>query len=127
MAYRPLTGTVPDVPGEDLERELIFAGIVGIIDPPRPEARAAVADAHRAGIRVVMITGDHPTTAARIAEHLGIAEAGARAMTGADLDKLRGGTTAPDAIGMCRSTPGWRRSTSSTSSTPSRPTATSSR
>jgi magnesium-transporting ATPase (P-type) len=88
VAYRPLGGEVPDVPGEELERELIFAGVVGIIDPPRPEARVAIAEAHRAGVRVVMITGDHPATAARIAAELDIVEPGARAMTGADLDRL---------------------------------------
>ena len=97
VAYRPLPGAVPDVPGEELEQGLIFAGIVGIIDPPRLEARVAVADAHRAGIRVVMITGDHPTTAARIAEELGIVEPGARALSGAELDRLDQ-TTAPATI-----------------------------
>lgn len=50
-----------------MEHSLTFAGVVGIIDPPRAEAKVAIADAHRAGIRVVMITGDHPRTAARIA------------------------------------------------------------
>ena len=88
VAYRPLPDEVPDVPGEDLERELILTGIVGIIDPPRPEARVAIAEAHSAGVRVVMITGDHPAPAARIAIELGIVEPGARALTGADLDRL---------------------------------------
>ncbi len=50
--------------------------MVGIIDPPRAEARPAIAEAHAAGIRVMMITGDHPRTAARIASDLGIAGAG---------------------------------------------------
>ena len=50
-----------------MERDLVYAGVVGIIDPPRAEAAAAIAEAHRAGIRVIMITGDHPTTASRIA------------------------------------------------------------
>jgi Ca2+-transporting ATPase len=61
---------------------------VGIIDPPRPEAAAAIAEARRAGIRVVMITGDHPRTAARIASDLGIVPPGATALTGRDLDRL---------------------------------------
>ncbi len=88
VAYRPLA------PGENLEdstaveRDLIFVGTVGIIDPPRAEAGVAVRDAHRAGIRVIMITGDHPSTAARIAADLGIVEAGAKAITGAALDAL---------------------------------------
>src|SRR6185436_5187641 len=73
---------------ESLERDLIFVGTVGIIDPPRAEAAAAIREAHRAGIRVVMITGDHPRTAARIAADLGIVEAGAPALSGIELDAL---------------------------------------
>lgn len=70
----------------DLEQGLVYAGAVGIIDPPRPEALAAIAEARGAGVRVLMITGDHPATAARIAADLGIADAGAVAVTGAQLD-----------------------------------------
>ena len=73
---------------ESAERDLIYAGVVGIIDPPRAEAGRAIADAHRAGIRIIMITGDHPSTAARIASDLGIISAGERAVTGAELDTL---------------------------------------
>ena len=62
VAYRRLEGTdVPDA-DESLEQELVFAGVVGIIDPPRPEAVAAIAEAHAAGLRIIMITGDHPRT-----------------------------------------------------------------
>jgi magnesium-transporting ATPase (P-type) len=90
VAYRPLRD------GEDtdprhaaaVERDLVFAGTVGIIDPPREEAAHAISEAHRAGIRVIMITGDHPRTAARIAADLGLVEAGAVALTGSELDKL---------------------------------------
>ncbi len=88
VAYRPLA------PGEDpnvttsLERDLVFVGTVGIIDPPREEAAVAIREAHRAGIRVIMITGDHPRTAARIAADLGIVQAGATALTGRELDAL---------------------------------------
>ncbi|MEP7088509.1 MAG: cation-translocating P-type ATPase [Nocardioidaceae bacterium] len=71
-----------------LEDDLVFAGTVGIIDPARAEAAVAVAEAHRAGIRVVMITGDHPATALRIARDLGIAEPGQRALTGAQIEDL---------------------------------------
>ena len=71
-----------------LEQGLEYLGTVGIIDPPRAEAAAAVAEARRAGIRVVMITGDHPRTAARIATDLGIVEAGAPVLTGTELDRL---------------------------------------
>ena len=72
----------------DPEHDLVFAGIVGIIDPPRLEAKAAIAAAHTAGIRVVMITGDHPRTALRIAEELGITARGGNALTGVQLDEL---------------------------------------
>jgi Ca2+-transporting ATPase len=70
------------------ERDLVYVGVVGIIDPPRAEVAVAVDEAHRAGIRVMMITGDHPTTAVRIAEDLGIVEPGAKAVTGTELDAL---------------------------------------
>jgi P-type Ca2+ transporter type 2C len=90
VAYRPLEqAAVPDL-DDSLERGLIYAGMVGIIDPPRPEAVDAIAEAHRAGVRVIMITGDHPLTAARIAADLGIVEPDAPVLTGADLDRLRG-------------------------------------
>ncbi len=72
----------------DPEHDLVFAGIVGIIDPPRLEAKAAIAAAHTAGIRTVMITGDHPRTALRIAEELGITAKGGSALTGVQLDEL---------------------------------------
>jgi len=90
VAYRPLRTDerVDPERAADLERELVFAGTVGIIDPPRAEAAEAIAEAHRAGIRVIMITGDHPRTAARIAADLGIVEPGATALSGADLDRL---------------------------------------
>ncbi len=88
VAYHPLENDPrPDV-DENVERELIFAGFVGIIDPPRDEARVAIAEAHQAGVRVVMITGDHPATAARIAADLGIAEPGARTVSGLEIEAL---------------------------------------
>ncbi len=74
--------------GEEVEQGLVFLGVVGMIDPARPEARAAVADARRAGVRPIMITGDHPVTATAIATELGIAGEGARALTGAQLQLL---------------------------------------
>ena len=93
VAYRPLKATEPPAAEESLEQELVFAGVVGIIDPPRPEAAAAIAEAHAAGLRVIMITGDHPRTAARIATDLGIAapakgQPAAAALTGLELDAL---------------------------------------
>jgi Ca2+-transporting ATPase len=88
VAYRPLPAEPADVVDEDIERELIFAGIVGIIDPPRAEARVAIGEARRAGIRVDMITGDHPRTAARIAAELGFVAGGDRTVTGVEIDEL---------------------------------------
>ncbi|MCC7009813.1 MAG: cation-translocating P-type ATPase [Acidobacteria bacterium] len=74
-------------PDDRMERDLVFRGLIGILDPPRPEARSAVARARGAGIRPLMITGDHPRTAAVIAQELGIAADG-RVITGAELDAL---------------------------------------
>jgi magnesium-transporting ATPase (P-type) len=88
VAYRPLAAGEDVAAGEALETGLIFIGTVGIIDPPRKEVAPAIAEAHRAGIRIIMITGDHPRTATRIAEDLGIIQAGGGVLTGADLDKL---------------------------------------
>src|SRR5690606_25800998 len=75
-------------PDESMEQDLVFLGIVGMLDPARPEARTAVAEATAAGIRVVMITGDHPRTAIRIAADLAIARPGSRVLSGAELDSL---------------------------------------
>ena len=66
---------LPAFDEDELERDLTFFGMVGMIDPPRPEARDAVETCKRAGIRPVMITGDHPLTARHIATELGIVEA----------------------------------------------------
>jgi P-type Ca2+ transporter type 2C len=93
VAYASLDTTEPPEADESLEQELVFAGVVGIIDPPRPEAAAAIAEARRAGLRVILITGDHPRTAARIATDLGIAapasgQATATSLSGPELDAL---------------------------------------
>jgi calcium-translocating P-type ATPase len=88
VAYRPLERGEENVREESLEQDLIFVGIVGMIDPPREEAAAAIQEAQRAGIRVIMITGDHPRTAARIAQDLGIIASGESALTGTELDAL---------------------------------------
>ena len=90
VAYRPLRAGARPLADESLERELVYLGLVGIIDPPRPEARAAISEAHAAGVRVLLITGDHPRTAARIAVDLGIAAEGARVVTGSELETLTG-------------------------------------
>ncbi len=88
VAYRPLHADEDPNAGPALECDLVYAGAVGIIDPPRAEAAVAIAQAHRAGIRVIMITGDHPRTALRIAADLGLAAAGAQALTGLELEAL---------------------------------------
>ncbi len=90
VAYsRVEPGTAPI--DESHEHHLIYVGVVGIIDPPRDEVAAAIAEAQRAGVRVIMITGDHPATAARIASDLGITPSGAPVLSGADLDRLDDG------------------------------------
>ncbi len=86
VAYKEID-SVPSEPSTDnLETDLIFMGLVGMIDPPRPEAKEAVAICRKAGIKPVMITGDHVATASAIAKELGILEEGDRAITGAELD-----------------------------------------
>jgi len=80
---------IPATPTSDeLECDLTFMGLVGMIDPPRPEAKEAVAVCRKAGIKPVMITGDHVVTASAIARELGILLPGDRAITGAELDKM---------------------------------------
>ncbi|MGC1211044.1 MAG: cation-translocating P-type ATPase [Micromonospora sp.] len=88
VAYRPLDTTKPPAPAETLEQDLVHAGLVGMIDPPRPEVRAAIAETRQARVRVVMITGDHPRTAARIAAELGIVADDQPAVTGTELAGL---------------------------------------
>lgn len=85
LAERPLAELLP---GEDLETDLTFLGLVGMQDPPRGDARDAVARCRRAGIRTVMITGDHADTARAIAVELGIFAAGDEIVLGTELDGL---------------------------------------
>jgi Ca2+-transporting ATPase len=89
IAYRSIPAHAFDVEDVDerVERDLVFAGLIGMIDPPRDEAKAAVERARRAGIRPIMITGDHPVTAHVIARELGIAQEG-HAVTGAELEEM---------------------------------------
>lgn len=87
VAYRDTTSSS----GENLEHDLIFCGMFGMIDPPRDEVADAVSLCKSAGIRTVMITGDHLATAIAIAEKLGILERRSAAMTGAQLDAMSQG------------------------------------
>jgi P-type Ca2+ transporter type 2C len=87
ITYRPLD-SVPDELQPDIERNLQLLGLIGILDPARPEAKTAVQVAKEAGIRTVMITGDHALTAEAIARDLGILSDGQKAVTGNQLDKM---------------------------------------
>ena len=86
-ATRVLSASSEEWTTESAEKDLVFIGLTGLYDPPRPEAKEAISKCRAAGIRVVMITGDHPHTAAAIAQQLGIAS-DTVAMTGVELDKL---------------------------------------
>jgi Ca2+-transporting ATPase len=88
-AYRDLDNAAPaDLTADTVERDLVFVGLSGMHDPPRQEAKDAVAKCRSAGIRVVMITGDHPHTATAIAREIGIASADDTAISGIELDKM---------------------------------------
>jgi P-type Ca2+ transporter type 2C len=87
LAFRPLNGDPGTMDEDDIERDLTFVGMIGMIDPPRPEVRLAVAQCRNAGIRPVMITGDHPLTAQAIARELDITR-NDRVMTGSQLSAL---------------------------------------
>ena len=88
VGYKFLEKAPEDPTSEELENGLTLLGLVGMIDPPRPEAKAAVATCRQAGIKPVMITGDHVVTASAIAKELGILEEGDKAITGAQLDAM---------------------------------------
>jgi Ca2+-transporting ATPase len=90
LAFR----VVPEAPKTEsvavgeLEKDLVFVGLVGMIDPPRPEVKDAMQNAARAGIRTVMITGDFPNTARAVAQEIGLLRPGHTVLTGADLDRM---------------------------------------
>lgn len=90
LAYKVVDNKFTEVNSATVEQNLIFVGLVGMIDPERPEAKAAVAKAKSAGIRTIMITGDHQVTAAAIAKRLGIIGEDDTncVITGAELDKI---------------------------------------
>jgi Ca2+-transporting ATPase len=88
FAYKPLDAKPPAGSDETTEQDLIWLGLVGMLDAPRPEVRDAVARCRDAGIRAVMITGDHQLTAQAIAQDLGIAKVGDRVLTGQELQRL---------------------------------------
>lgn len=88
VGYKKYDELPEDLTPDELESDIIFAGIVGMIDPPRKESILAVKEAKSAGIKTIMITGDHAATASAIAEQIGIFEEGDKAITGAELSKL---------------------------------------
>ncbi len=88
VAYKEIDTLPENLTSENLENGLTFLGLVGMIDPPRPEAKKAVEICRQAGIKPVMITGDHVATASAIAKQLGILQDGDLAITGAQLDLM---------------------------------------
>ena len=88
VAQRELPGDVVEPVVENVERDLTFLGLIAMIDPPRAEAKAAMATCRSAGIRAVMITGDDPNTAAAIGRELGMLGPTDRALPGAELDRM---------------------------------------
>ena len=88
VAYKEIESVPKNLVPEKIECDLTFMGLVGMIDPPRPKAKAAVATCREAGIKPIMITGDHVVTASAIAKKLGILLDGDRAITGTELDTM---------------------------------------
>ena len=88
VAYKELDSVPHHLNSDEIERDLHFVGLIGMIDPPRPEAKEAVQVCKKAGIRPVMITGDHIGTANAIATELGILNQGQKSLTGAELEKM---------------------------------------
>ena len=88
VAYKAYASAPSDFSPEALENELIFVGLTGMIDPARPEVKAAIEECRSAGITPIMITGDHKDTAVAIAKQLGIIEDASGAITGAQLDEI---------------------------------------
>jgi len=88
IGYKHYPEMPEDLSEEALEKDLKFLGMVGMIDPPRPESKDAVARAKEAGIKTVMITGDHKATAVAIAKEIGIMQEGDRAITGVELSEM---------------------------------------
>lgn len=88
FGYRILDALPQPFDYEHVEKDLLFSGLVGMIDPPREEAKQAIAECKSAGIKPVMITGDHPATAAAIANQIGILEEGHKTITGLQLQAL---------------------------------------
>jgi Ca2+-transporting ATPase len=88
VAYRPLPGLPESLDPDRIEQKMVFVGLLGMIDPPRPEIAGAIRTARSAGLRTVMVTGDYPDTARAVAERIGLLGEGHRTMPGSELDTL---------------------------------------
>ena len=88
FAYRMVEVIPSEFENEDLERDLVFSGLIGMIDPAREEVKPALQKARQAGIRTIMITGDYPNTARAIAENIGLLRKGHRVLTGNELMEI---------------------------------------
>ena len=88
VSYKDIDNLPDKINEENIENNLVFVGLIGMIDPPRKGVKEAVQTGYRAGIKTVMITGDHIATAKAIAKDLGILKIGDKAITGAELDKM---------------------------------------
>ncbi|MCL5046452.1 MAG: cation-translocating P-type ATPase, partial [Actinobacteria bacterium] len=88
VAYRPMDDVALDDPPERIESRMVFVGLIGMIDPPRPEVIKAIEKCKNAGLKTVMITGDHRATAMAIGRELRMIPPGGRALTGEELDRL---------------------------------------
>jgi Ca2+-transporting ATPase len=103
VAYRPMDGVPQECTCENVEKALTFVGIMGMIDPARPEVKAAVKIAQGAGLKSVMVTGDYKDTAEAIAKEIGLLSPGGRVLTGQELDKMSEGELAAiiDTVDAC--------------------------
>jgi Ca2+-transporting ATPase len=88
MAFREVSPETEEINHRDVEKELVVAGVQGMIDPPRAEVIEAVAGCQRAGIRVIMVTGDHAVTASAIAQQLGLSRENSGVITGKELESM---------------------------------------
>jgi P-type Ca2+ transporter type 2C len=88
VAYRPLSAVAEELKPDDVEHDLVFVGLQGIIDPARPEVLPAVQKAQGAGLRTIMVTGDYAATAAAIASEIGILRPGRETISGAELERM---------------------------------------
>jgi len=88
FAYKKLDGELDDYSKEDLEKDLVFVGLTGSVDPPRPEVKDALVSCRKAGIKVIMITGDQPLTAMAVGRSLGMVAEEKNVLTGKELDEI---------------------------------------